>query len=1143
MPYESVASETSEASTSSTGSRGIGYDAVTNYPLPPNNTHLDGPMTQLVSKYEQMKGVQMPKLDVEKSSSFPGKVGAIATVQRTAMKFAPGHYNPTTPKGQQLIGHELDHVGDQLANKIPVTGIVNGHPINENPAKEAKADATGKKLAAKKPPLQAKKLGSNRGGSQGLDDYPIQRAKLTKVNNLTPQGTEDVILRFFNQLEADVIEGRNKIITNQFHHIPQVDGYMTRFVDNVVHYQTNEVFPTTISLMKAAAGYWIESYATKVKSPQSTLPSGYKFETQVSDGGTRPDVVITREGTEVAWIDITATGSHDHVALKSGSIWNNGRPGATYGFFTGEVQYDSFSDITFLGQDTPPEATSDYDYANAEDMYRLRNTYDTQIQADWRTVVYNIYYQGSQMAPERRGKLIRLLWYYAYGDSIDRWQVADLCSYTGTAKGQFAVTDLKSGSASGKLLAAEKNPERLQQALTVLTRFWTRTVAEINEWDDGPDDSRDDWEDKIGDDKTNFNPESSYSDWSSGVSSTNRVLTLAQTVPERSFSVDNYVLALTSNGFTVDLYRDDTTTTVARRIDLQNVQIQTVGPVNRDNSRARIQILAGDLAQYRYQEFFVATDRLADYSKVINAAVTGAASYAAETILQTDYPIKTYLAADVTKLAMHHNFSTEQFQTLEPVREGDSFTLIQSVRSGKRYVKTAQLIRFLKGWNIPFGGVKVQVSNPLVLPISGTWSVDTYSHSKEDKKLSPQLNLGGVATYALEPINESNPFTIVNTVTNGYRWLKTVDILDRLSSFSRAYFGHKVIRKNMIPVPGNTTGDGFKIFPNAANPTANTEDINLQTHALQVHGTIDDTRSLVIHVQKTDHSWYYAYMKDVLAYLDRLPSNTFKPFHHKGKEYGITKSGNTSTPMDIYGPFGGSTQQIDLKNVKVSALDRIHVESTWTYIRTDTGGHHLVKTKDLVHYLVRWQTNLNSLNIIAPNKKQIPKTQSADYKLNAYHSYLKPDSNKAGEINFKTHNVYLPFPVEVTLNYTPIIFQNNKFYWLKTSELLTYLKAYSIPYAGVDVKLNNLKDIPKNDTSKTLSLYRNKNLNLATNVDISVDDLKLVGSCLDWKIKIVMVQYQGRLYWMNSRELFTYLDTRSGGSGGITLYNKPILIE
>ena len=71
-------------------------------------------------------------------------IGAVAFTMGNDIHFAPGHYNPHSPQGQQLLGHELAHVVQQRMGRVnnPFGG---GVALVQNPALEAEADRMGLK--------------------------------------------------------------------------------------------------------------------------------------------------------------------------------------------------------------------------------------------------------------------------------------------------------------------------------------------------------------------------------------------------------------------------------------------------------------------------------------------------------------------------------------------------------------------------------------------------------------------------------------------------------------------------------------------------------------------------------------------------------------------------------------------------------------------------------------------------------------------------------------------------------------------------------------------------------------------------------------------------------------------------------------
>lgn len=81
-------------------------------------------------------------------------IGALAFALGSDIYFAPGQYNPHSPQGQELLGHELAHVVQQRAGRVrnPYGG---GLAVVEDYALEAEADRLGKLAAAGLPAVAA----------------------------------------------------------------------------------------------------------------------------------------------------------------------------------------------------------------------------------------------------------------------------------------------------------------------------------------------------------------------------------------------------------------------------------------------------------------------------------------------------------------------------------------------------------------------------------------------------------------------------------------------------------------------------------------------------------------------------------------------------------------------------------------------------------------------------------------------------------------------------------------------------------------------------------------------------------------------------------------------------------------------------
>ena len=95
--------------------------------------------------------------------SEAASIGALAFTIGTDLYFAPGQYSPQTTQGQQLLGHELTHVVQQLAGRVK-NPLGSGVAVVQDPALEAEAERMGMRAASvsASPPIQAKPAGIGR---------------------------------------------------------------------------------------------------------------------------------------------------------------------------------------------------------------------------------------------------------------------------------------------------------------------------------------------------------------------------------------------------------------------------------------------------------------------------------------------------------------------------------------------------------------------------------------------------------------------------------------------------------------------------------------------------------------------------------------------------------------------------------------------------------------------------------------------------------------------------------------------------------------------------------------------------------------------------------------------------------------------
>jgi hypothetical protein len=75
----------------------------------------------------------------------PEAIGARAFATGLDIFFAPGVYDPQSPDGLRILGHELAHVVQQLSGRVPVNGRIE---VVQDAVLEEEADAVGSALAA-----------------------------------------------------------------------------------------------------------------------------------------------------------------------------------------------------------------------------------------------------------------------------------------------------------------------------------------------------------------------------------------------------------------------------------------------------------------------------------------------------------------------------------------------------------------------------------------------------------------------------------------------------------------------------------------------------------------------------------------------------------------------------------------------------------------------------------------------------------------------------------------------------------------------------------------------------------------------------------------------------------------------------------
>jgi hypothetical protein len=135
------------------------HGGVESFALEPGRLNLAGAVGRPLPDGVRQKMESFFKADFSNVRIYQGpqaqSIGAHAFTMGTDIYFAPGQYSPDTPRGQQLLGHELAHVIQQRQGRVRAPQgkgavVVNDHGL------EAEADRMGARAAAFRMPIQAK---------------------------------------------------------------------------------------------------------------------------------------------------------------------------------------------------------------------------------------------------------------------------------------------------------------------------------------------------------------------------------------------------------------------------------------------------------------------------------------------------------------------------------------------------------------------------------------------------------------------------------------------------------------------------------------------------------------------------------------------------------------------------------------------------------------------------------------------------------------------------------------------------------------------------------------------------------------------------------------------------------------------------
>lgn len=124
--------------------------------------------------------------------AYAQAIGALAFTRGTDIFFAPGRFDPGSPRGLELIGHELTHVKQQAEGRVAVNAQIGGAPANNDPALEHEADELGAKAARGEAAPGALRPAGSQGAaaSAPTSDAPAQAKPATEAPAADPPGNQ-----------------------------------------------------------------------------------------------------------------------------------------------------------------------------------------------------------------------------------------------------------------------------------------------------------------------------------------------------------------------------------------------------------------------------------------------------------------------------------------------------------------------------------------------------------------------------------------------------------------------------------------------------------------------------------------------------------------------------------------------------------------------------------------------------------------------------------------------------------------------------------------------------------------------------------------------------------------------------------------
>lgn len=163
-------------------------------------------------KMESFFGNSFADVRVHVGSQAPS-IGARAFAHGSNLYFAPGHYNPGTRRGQQLLGHELTHVVQQREGRVK-NPFGSGVAVVQDRSMEGEADQMGLRAASHNESVPAKTVPSapRNMGTKVVSPFSSATGLRAQAIQRTPEESDSLqnLGRIWNKIAEQPAESNDK---------------------------------------------------------------------------------------------------------------------------------------------------------------------------------------------------------------------------------------------------------------------------------------------------------------------------------------------------------------------------------------------------------------------------------------------------------------------------------------------------------------------------------------------------------------------------------------------------------------------------------------------------------------------------------------------------------------------------------------------------------------------------------------------------------------------------------------------------------------------------------------------------------------------------------------------------------------------